>query len=311
MKKTIVAVALAVVFVMALAVPAFAQGMTHTATYEMDGTIDFMKQAGHLCNTGGEFKQTIYGEGEMSKVQSLSMSRYILTMEDTNDFIAGDAGLVVTSVLELCAPPKYEGTITDWVYGDDAGWRVLSTDTFVPTAFEVEAGWTNDRTPRDVLLEHYAGDPAEQAGVLAMTEAEVLAALGEDLDYISTVTFSPVSSQIWAAQVEADPGYSGNLHQDFTAAYGPWEETADGWWVTDAGTVAVGDDYVGNFFEIEQMARTSMGTVQRFIDISSPWSHAYLMEDMSVVGKSEISEAFGMTNIGPGDEVVGLWYDLF
>jgi hypothetical protein len=29
-----------------------------------------------------------------------------------------------------------------------------------------------------------------------------------------------VSEQIWAARVEANPGFSGNLHQDYEAAYG-------------------------------------------------------------------------------------------
>jgi hypothetical protein len=46
--------------------------------------------------------------------------------------------------------------------------------------------------------------------------------------------------------------------------------------------VEVGSDFVGNYFSIGQMARTSQGVVRRFIDISSPWSHAYLMEDMTV-----------------------------
>ena len=310
MKRNITAVALAVVFILALAGPAFAQDMSHTATYEMDGAIDFEKQAGHLCNTGAEYKQTIHGTGEMSKVQNVSMSEGIISMEDANDFVAGESDLVVTSVIELCAPPKYEGTVTDWVYGDDVGWQALDVGTYIPTAFAVEDGLTAETVLSQLLA--LETDPDQQAELLAMTEAQLLAyAAAEGEDELTTRTYRPISTQLWAVQVAADPGYSGNLHQDFTAAYGPQEETADGWWVTDAGTVAVGDDYVGNFFDVEQMARTSMGTVQRFIDISSPWSHAYLMEDMSVVGASEIEEAFGMTNIGPGDEVVGLWYDLF
>jgi hypothetical protein len=35
--------------------------------------------------------------------------------------------------------------------------------------------------------------------------------------------FDAVSKQIWAVQVSADPGFSGNLHQQFEAAYGPYD----------------------------------------------------------------------------------------
>ncbi len=45
---------------------------------------------------------------------------------------------------------------------------------------------------------------------------------------------------------------------------------------------------------IEQKAGTTQGTVKRYVDISSPWSGAYLHEDMSVVGSAEIIESFTM-----------------
>jgi len=106
-KRTLVAVALVVVFVMALAAPTFAQTITHTATYEMDGAINFKKQMGHLCNTGAEVKQTIMGSGQMDKVQTVSLVRGKITMEDANDYVAGATPLTVTTVWELCTPPKY------------------------------------------------------------------------------------------------------------------------------------------------------------------------------------------------------------
>ena len=107
-KRTLVAAALAVVFVLALAAPAFA--MTHSATYEWDGTVSMEKQVGHLCNTGAEMKQDITGDGKMDKTMDIDMSKGILTVDDKNDFVtAEDAvdNLTVTSVIELCAPPKY------------------------------------------------------------------------------------------------------------------------------------------------------------------------------------------------------------
>lgn len=53
---------------------------------------------------------------------------------------------------------------------------------------------------------------------------------------------------------------------------------------------------------INQSASTSGGTVKRYIDISSPWSHGYLHEDMSVVGKASITESFTMDNMSPGSK---------
>jgi len=105
-KRTFVAVALAVIFVLALAAPALAS-MTHTATYEMEGVINFKKQAGHACNTGGVLKQTIAGSGKMDKVMDIAMVPGKLTVADQNDWVAGATPLTVTSVWELCTPPKY------------------------------------------------------------------------------------------------------------------------------------------------------------------------------------------------------------
>ena len=290
MKKTIVAVALAVIFIMALAVPAFAQVMTHGVTYEMDGVIDYRRQAGHACNTGGVHKQVIAGSGEMSKVSSIAMIRGRLTMEDVNDYVAGETALTVTSVIELCAPPKY-------TYDDADG----NTAVVHPAAMY-----------RDVSQPYYWGP---------------LGWMQENYDMDPTYgDWDAVSDQIWAVQVQADPGFSGNLHQDFEIAYGPYDGAGWMWtddddfdnpgtehwaWANTDWDVVVDADYVGNYFNIDQHARTSMGEVKRYISVSSPFSHAYLMEDMSVVGKSDIQESFNMVNITPGADVPGLWWDLF
>jgi len=297
-KKTIVAVALAVVFVMSLAVPAFAQ-MTHSVVYELDGTIDFKKQAGHLCNTGAAHKQTIQGSGEMFKESAIVMVPGRITMDDTNDFVAGETNLAVISVIELCAPPKYmyEGAVVH------------------PSALYTPGPFGNQPyTYYGPVVGPFLG--GDEFGVTQERDA--------DPNYDE---FEPLTKQIWAAHVNADPGFSGNLHQDFVAAYGPfwgtdvfdhedgWTGNADRWrWETDADGVlgaAVGVDYVGNYFNIEQHQRTSQGTIQRFIDISSPWNHGYLMEDATVVGKSDVQETFTMSNLPEGADIEIDWWVLF
>ena len=290
MKKTIVAVALVVVFVMALAVPAFAQ-MTHSVVYELDGTIDFKKQAGHLCNTGAAHKQTISGSGEMFKESSIVMVPGRITMEDTNDFVAGETNLAVISVIELCAPPKY-------TYTDGGG----NTAVVAPQA----------------MYGHL--DQPYYFGPHAFGE------LGNETYQMWNDDWTPLTNQIWAAHVNADPGFSGNLHQDFVAAYGPYQGidgrvldddgnvvvAADSWaWNTAFTAPAVGTNYVGNYFNIEQHQRTSQGAIQRFIDISSPWNHGYLLEDATIVGKSDVQETFTMSNIPEGADMEVDWWILF
>ncbi len=301
MKKTL-AVVVAIVFVLSFAAPVFAE-MDHYAEYDLDGTIDLEKQVGHLCNTGAEMKQTIDGEGEITKVMDTNQVAGVITVDDQQDWVtAEDAvnNLTVTSAIELCAPPKtvYEKEDDDW-----------------------------DDTPI----------PAEALYVLDQ-ESPDLGAIGEAIDLVDADdgdnTLEGLTDQIWAVQVEADPGFSGGLEQDFEAAYGPYadaqdywygegsDEPADAFWFEDddgnvatdfdeIDSVAKGDDYVGNYFNIDQFARTSQGTTQRYIDISSPWSGAYLSEDMSVTGAAEIDESFEMDNLEPGDEAVPDWGDLF
>ena len=299
MKKTIVAVALVVVFVMALAVPAFAQ-MTHSVVYELDGTIDFKKQAGHLCNTGADHKQTISGSGELFKESAIVMVPGRITMEDTNDFVAGETNLAVISVIELCAPPKYmyEGAVVSPAAMYNVGSQPY---TYFGAVGEALA------------------DGDAFMGTTSYTEMD---------NYDEWV---PLTKQIWAAHVNADPGFSGNLHQDFVAAYGPYQGLADTeellwdpedawtthtdawrWNDTAAGpSAAVGVDYVGNYFNIEQHQRTSQGAIQRFIDISSPWNHGYLMEDATIVGKSDVQETFTMSNLPEGADMEVDWWVLF
>ncbi len=134
-----------------------------------------------------------------------------------------------------------------------------------------------------------------------------------------------VSEQIWAVQIEADPGESGSLEQNFEAAHGPedpdYEAGETGEVKKDAYAdyedetgnleIAKGEEYVGSYFEIEQEAGTTGGTTKRYIDISSPVTGAYLYEDMEVEGSADITESFEMINLEPGTEEVPDWEDLF
>jgi hypothetical protein len=74
----------------------------------------------------------------------------------------------------------------------------------------------------------------------------------------------------------------------------------------------LGKKFVGDYFKMTQMARTSDGDVKRYIDISSPWSGAYLYEDFEVAGFAEIMDSFTMINLPAGEDMPGKWWkDLF
>jgi len=141
-----------------------------------------------------------------------------------------------------------------------------------------------------------------------------------------------LTEQIWAVQVEAGPGKTGALAQSFEAAYGDWagitddfaEEFSD---YVDAGraeydewahtyaddrfAIEIGREYAGNYFYIDQLASTDDGELKRYIDVSSPWSGTFVSEDMTVSGEAGVEEAFRMVNLGPGEEIVVDWHELF
>ena len=55
-----------------------------------------------------------------------------------------------------------------------------------------------------------------------------------------------------------------------------------------------------NSFGIDQAIINSGGITKRYIEISNPWSGAYIYENMQIVGKVEIFETFTMENMAPG-----------
>lgn len=56
---------------------------------------------------------------------------------------------------------------------------------------------------------------------------------------------------------------------------------------------------------IQQGSSTSQGTIQRYIDISSPHSGAYVFENSKVVGTATVTESFSMDNLPPGPDAGG------
>ena len=90
--------------------------MIHSISYDLDGEIKYKKQAGHLCNTGGEMKQVITGNGLMEKEASLYMEPNYIDVEDTaswNTSVDAINALTVTSTIELCIPAKHVYKDTD------------------------------------------------------------------------------------------------------------------------------------------------------------------------------------------------------
>lgn len=69
------------------------------------------------------------------------------------------------------------------------------------------------------------------------------------------------------------------------------------------GSITYGNACYGNNFIIEMETDNSTGTTKRLLDISSPFSGAYLYENVTVVGRSEITDSFQMNNFKPGTDV--------
>ena len=361
MKKTL-ALALAVVFVLAFAVPAFAQDMTHNATYKMDGTISLVKQVGHVCNTGAQMNQNIGGQGEMEKVMNTAQIQGRITVDDSNDFVtAEDAvnNLFVRSGVQLCAPGKHTASATERTYlaenwgpltthashidgqtvrdlGPNPVWLETDSWDYIPDATELYWNGFAGMNLAEQLLAwaQGLGSPQLEATVTALTtqrEREIfIATHADDLPGLAAFLqytewgYTPLTNQIWAARVEANPGEVGQLSQDFEAAYGPFDGAGitathagfnDEWgFGTRAGYpwgFTRGVDYVGNYFNMDQFAYTSGGQTMRYINISSPFSHALVFEDMSVTGMAEIEDVFVMDNIRPGEAATPDWWDMF
>jgi len=273
-------------FLLAGSSPAFSQTVNYMADYKVEGDIWIDMQVGHRCNSGAEQKQTVRGSGKMSKKMSVAMTEGKITVEDSNRITtAADAlrNLTVTSVIKLCSPPKH--TYDDNMFSGPVALGGFYGDADQPRFWVLQAGanggWSG---------EHWS-EYADQ--------------------------WESISDQIWAVRLEAYPGESGRLRQEYEAAYGPYSggrllEDDDRWRLRSDGKRAErGPYYVGDYFRMSQTATTSMGELRRYVNISSPWSHGYLFIDGTITGFSEIRESFRLRNIRAGSELDPDWFELF
>lgn len=121
-------------------------------------------------------------------------------------------------------------------------------------------------------------------------------------DPFAAAGYTPVSEQVWASGVTAYSGQSGSYSVGMESAYGVYVDDTD-------------EDYVGDYLNLEQKSFVQDGETNRYIDMSSPVSGAYLMEDVSVVGMAKIQDSFSMVNYKPGlgtdSNWVVNWLDYF
>jgi len=110
--------------------------------------------------------------------------------------------------------------------------------------------------------------------------------------------YKALTGQVWANSVSSDSGQIVSTSTSGQAAYGLPANADD-------------DDYAGNYFTIEQKSYVSSGETKRQIDLSSPESHGYLSESLSVTGMANITDSFSMVNLLADAAEVASWWDLF
>lgn len=271
----------------------------HTIRYEIGGRISIDREIGQACQTGAVKSTTVRGYGEMTKYENIRIRKNIMSVEEVSDWsvpAGAIEGLTVTTTIRLCNRPM---TAAAEVYGED-----------------------DPLTPFDDRL--LLGDIINVYGPLVVD---------------GTIKVRPLTAQIWATAVSTNPGHSGSYHSDFIAAYGPGPyERKYGYedqfgfrhfygeefmWEYDPRIPSFnrnhrhlgykrGEFYVGNYFNIEQFAATTQGSLRRLISISSPFENTFLEEEMSVIGSASVREALKLNNLTRGPRGISLaWYELF
>ena len=324
----------------------------HDFIIEVGGLIKVEREVGDPCITGAYQYQTIEGYANLSRIGSIKMAPYIMNIDEKLDWTVPEGaidGLVVTTTLELCHRPlsvasaNYLPIIAPTMIYLHPDSIVLVEPFFFPSQqiidpaaplykYLIEQGILEDNTEEERIYEHL-GYQIEEGDIVNPYNPLVI---------YEQVGIRGLTSQVWAIQIATDPGHTGALHNDLIAAYGPgpyealgvdgrgitWESTRTTpelriyidekyrWWYHGGyhpdAEIRTGDEYVGNYFEIEQYANTTSGEMKRFISISSPFSYALLEENMEVVGAAEVREAFRMDNIEPGPNAVTfIWWDVF
>ena len=276
-------------FITVIAAPAVARDRVerfeHSVNYRIGGFINLERSFGDPCTTGAVRNQKISGYGDMTKVEDVKISPYIMSIDEKTDWsTASDAigKLVVATTVELCARPMSAATRN---YAFSPSSVLYEDDIF--------------HTYHDAVID-------------------------------GRVSVYGLSDQIWVTEISTEPGRSGSYHADFIAAYGPgpYDKYAFGegltdvkydpeksWWFDSSKEDGIdrGKYYVGNYFNIDQYAYTSGGTLKRYISMSSPFSNTNLYDDLDVIGMAEVKESFNLQNIKRGPEGIQLtwWERLF
>lgn len=288
-----------IIFLILIAVtaPAIAQDdskFTHTVYYDIGGKISINRQLGHPCTTGAVKRQSINGYGELTKAETVKIARNIMTVDEVLDWkVPTDAlgNLSVVTTLNLCNRPM---SVVAEVYQIDDD-------------HELKVG--------DIINTYHP------------------------LVVDGTIKVAAYTDQLWATSITTDPGNMGGFHQEFFAAYGPgpyeklygaedeWGKTIyyepEYMWEYREGVSYLdrdhktkgykrGDYYVGNYFNIEQYAYTTSGSMRRYISMSSPFENTMLEQELNVIGSAEVREAFDLHNLKGGPKAITLaWYELF
>lgn len=284
--RSYLTLALLVLLLLSLAKPALAEDdppFRHSVVYRIGGRIAIVREFGHHGSTGAVRTQTFSGYGELTKSENVRIARNIITVDDTVNWITTPGALrnlAMTAIIDLDARPLS-----------------AAASAYSNGGYNIAVG--------DIISPYH---PLVIAGEIDLT---------------------PLTRQIWAVSIAPNPGQTGRFEADFIAAYGPGPYEAElpadlqetlqvgedyRWWFDESRADGIdrGDRYVGNYFNIDQFAYTSGGETRRFIDLSSPFSYAYLTEDMLVTGAAEIREALVLENLKHGPRAIRLtWWELF
>jgi hypothetical protein len=288
---------LIILFFLAITAPVIAQTderFTHTIYYDIGGRIAINRQLGHECTTGAVKRQTINGYGEVKKAETVKIAANIITVDETLDWSvpAGALGnLSVVTTINLCSRPM----------------------SVVAEVYKIDAD--NELKVGDIINTYHP------------------------LVVDGTIKVASKGAQTWATALTTNPGFEGSYHSDFKAAYGPGPYEAkfgaidkygntfyydpEYMWEYRVGVHHLerdhktkgykrGDYYVGDYFNIEQYAYTSGGSLRRFISMSNPFENTFVETELAVDGRAAVRDAFAQHNLKGGPKAITLaWYELF
>jgi len=226
---------------------------SYSVYYDIGGYIEIEREIGEKCFSGAFMTQNIKGYGEITKTETINIAPYIMAIDQKMDWTVPPGaieGLVVTTVIELCARPMSAATANylpitaetgiyldprsivlqpPYFFSEDDYKRVQEILGFVteegarlPESFIIDIG---AKSGQIISSDFFAEDAIYAIPVYELLGYEIMQG-----DIISPynrlvvdgkVTVKGLTQQIWATEVMTNPGYIGSYHADFVAAYGP------------------------------------------------------------------------------------------